>query len=310
MMRIIFLVFAWPLIIVAIVVSFDWAWNEFLISDEDRRLLSKVAPPKYLSVGVQALEQYSALSQSEQLSVRNSLESTLISTKQWLTHLQQSNHSVICLGEDHEDTTREFLANEFFANIEVHTLFLEATTGEMERVSREIEQDQPHVSLLDADIAKIIRAAKALNPKLVLAGIEETKEQERHREREGDRTFRDDSILTNFWRTFTPGERHVVLFGALHCTDKPDWLFERVRLHAPPPIAQNMLNVRVIGEHQDGLLAAFVFFIDEIGVEREDFVIPNTSQLHPLVLKWFAILLPATLERFQTLVIFREPEKT
>ena len=306
MMRILFLVLAWPLIILAIIVSFDWVRDEFFITAEEKRLANKVQPAKFLSVALQAMEQYSALSKSEQASVKNSLESTLLSTKQWLANLQKSDHSVICLGENHEDTTREFLANGFFANIKVHTLLLEATPSEMVRVDREIERGAAYVSLLDADIANIIRAAKALNPHLVLEGIEETKEQEKRREREGEKTFRDDSIVENFWKTYTAGELHVALFGALHCTNQPNWLFERVRLYAPLPVAKRMLNVRVIGENQDGLLEAFVFFIDEVGVEREDFVIPNTNQLHPLVLKWFALLLPATLERFQTLVIFRE----
>ncbi|MDH3670870.1 MAG: hypothetical protein OES46_06840 [Gammaproteobacteria bacterium] len=306
MMRILFLVLAWPLIILAIIVSFDWVRDEFFITAEEKRLANKVQTPKYPSVGLQAVEQYSALPKSERVSVKNSLESTLISTKQWLQDLQESHHSVICLGENHEDSTREFLADRFFANIKVHTLLLEATPREMVRIDREIERGEAYVPLLEADIAKIIRAAKTLNPGLVLEGIEETKEQEKSRERKGEKTFRDDSILVNFWETFTPGELHVALFGALHCTNQPNWLFERLRLHAPLLVADRMLNIRVIGEHQDGLLEAFVFFIDEIGIERGDFVIPKTSRLHPLVLKWFALLLPATLERFQTLVIFRE----
>lgn len=306
MMRILFLILAWPLIILVIVVSFDWVRDEFFITAAEKRLANKFQPVKYPSVGLQAVEQYSALPESEQVSVKNNLESTLLSTKQWLANLRRSDHSVICLGENHEDATREFLANGFFANIKVHTLLLEATPGEIVRVKREIERNKAYVSLLDADIAKIIRAAEDLNPKLILEGIEETKQQEEHRERKEENTFRDDSIVANFWNTFTPGELHVVLFGALHCTNQPNWLFQRVRLHAPLPVADKMLNVRVIGEHQDGLLEALVFFVDEIGIERGDFVIPNTNQLHPLVLKWFALLLPATLERFQTLVIFRE----
>lgn len=306
MMRILFLVLAWPLIILAIVVSFDWVRNEFFVTPEERRLANRIEPAKYLSVGIQALEQYSALPKSEQDAVKNNLESTLLSPKQWLADLKKSKHSMICLGENHEDTTRTFLAKEFFANIKVHTLLLEATPGEMVRVSRELERGEVYVPLLDADIAEIIRAAQTLNPNVVLAAIEETREQERRRERGGEKTFRDDSIVANFWQTYTPGALHVALFGALHCTNQPNWLYERVRLNAPLPVAERMLNVRVIGENQDGLLHAFVFFIDEIGIDRQDFVIPNTNQLHPLILKWFALLLPATLERFQTLVIFRE----
>lgn len=304
-MRILLVVLAWPLIILTIIVSFDWIRGEFFTSPRDKNWTDRVRPPSYLSVGAHALTRFSELSETDRNSVIRNLESNLITTEQWLAGLQQSEYRIVCLGEDHEETTRQFLAEQFFQRFTTDVLLLEATSAGITRIAKNLDTGKNYVPLLDADIAKIIRVARSQNPNLILGGIEETKRQKKTRERQDHPSFRDDSIVSNFWHTYRPGKRHVILFGALHCTNQPNWLFERVRGMAPRPVAEKMLNVRVIGDHQDGLLEAFVFFIDEIGVERSDFVIPNTSSLHPLIFEWFALLTPQTLGRFHTLVVFR-----
>ena len=51
-----------------------------------------------------------------------------------------------------------------------------------------------------------------------------------------------------------------------------------------------MFNVKVLGEHQNGPLEAFVYFLDEIGIEKKSFVIPDTSALHPYIYDFFSRL--------------------
>ena len=45
----------------------------------------------------------------------------------WLTHLGQSDYQVMCIGEFHEESTRNFLAEEFFAKFSVDVLLMEVS---------------------------------------------------------------------------------------------------------------------------------------------------------------------------------------
>lgn len=309
MMRILFVVLAWPLIILTIIVSFDWVRNEFFTSVPDKHAAYRIKRPKYYSVGLNALQRFAELPESNQAVVKANLERNLISTEQWLAALQRSQYKVLCLGEDHEEATRQFLAEALFAELTFHVLLLEATSDEVARIVKRVDAGKPYVPLLDANIARVIRAARRKNPGVILEGIEETKRQRKQRKHTDRPGLRDDSIVKNFWDKYRAGERHAILFGALHCTDRPNWLFGRVRTMAPGPVADKMLNIRVVGEHQDGLLEAFVFFLDEIGVARRNFVIADTRSLHPLIFRWFSLLEPQTLGRFHTLVVFRMREE-
>lgn len=309
MMRILLVVLAWPLIILSVIISFDWIREEFFTSTPDKRSIVPIRQPSYHSVGVNALQRFAELPESNRASIRKNLETNLISIEQWLATLQQSQYKVLCLGEDHEEATREFLAEELFSRLTFHVLLLEATADEVARIVKRIDAGKTYVPLLDADIARVIRAARHKNPDVALEGIEETKRQKKKREHRDRPGLRDDSIVKNFWDKYRPGKRHAILFGALHCTDRRSWFFERVRAMASPFIADEMLSIRVVGEHQGGALGALVFFLDGIDIAKTDFVIPNIRLLDPLIFQWFSLLEPQTLGRFQTLVVFRMREE-
>jgi len=224
--------------------------------------------------------------------------------QQWVKYLQQSDYEILVFGENHEEATRQFLAKEFFSKFKLDVLFLEATPEELTRIKTLIEGEEARVPMLGADISNIIRAVSIKNPNTIIEGIEETEIQRKFRfqDRVGSR---DSTITINFWNKFRPGERHAILFGALHCKNQPDLLFKSILNKAPRIIAENMINIRVIGEHQSGPLESFVFFIDAIGMEREHFVIPDTRSLHPLIYEWFLMLKQETLRQFHTLIVFR-----
>jgi hypothetical protein len=57
---------------------------------------------------------------------------------------------------------------------------------------------------------------------------------------------------------------------------------------------------------QSGPLEAFVFFLDDIGIEKKNFVIPDTTSLHPLIYELFQELNRQILEKFCTLIVFRD----
>jgi hypothetical protein len=147
---------------------------------------------------------------------------------------------------------------------------------------------------------KILRAVKDRNPTIKIWGIEETEEQQK------GSNSRDQSIAHNFWDRFQPGKLHIILFGALHCTNDPNWLFKNLCNQASLPLLkEHMLNVRILEEHQNGPVEAFVYFLDEIGIEKKHFVIPNTNSLHPRIYELFQMLNRQTLKKYRSLVIFR-----
>jgi hypothetical protein len=150
---------------------------------------------------------------------------------------------------------------------------------------------------------KILRSVKDRNPAIKILGIEETDQKQKGQH--GRSISRDQSIADNFWDRFQPGKIHIILFGALHCTNEPNWLFKNLCNQASLPLKDRMLNVWVLGEHQNGPVEAFVYFLDEIGIERKHFVIPNTNSLHPRIYELFQMLNQQTLKKYRTLVVFR-----
>ena len=223
--------------------------------------------------------------------------------EQWLTHLAQSDYQIICIGELHEESTRNFLAEEFFAKFSTDVLLLEVTPKDLKRLTKRMDAGRDYFPLLDADIMNILRTVKDRNPAIKIWGIEETDEQQK--DKRGHSNSRDQSIAHNFWDRFQPGRRHIILFGALHCTNESNWLFKHLSNHAPLSLKEQMLNVQVLGEHQNGPLEAFVYFLDEIGIEKRNFVIPDTSALHPHIYELFQLLKLQTLEKYCSLIVFR-----
>lgn len=258
----------------------------------------------YRHTAENALRQFSRLAATEQAALRGNLEENIISVSSWLGRLQKSKIQVLCLGEDHEDTTRSFLAHTIFSELRIDRLMLEVTPHQLGRIDQEIRWGRQRVSLLGANIADIIRAARVHNPDMEMVGIEETKAQRIARQRLPGPGIRDESILSNFWRYFRYGRRQVILFGALHCMDRDQWLYGRTRRHAPARVVDQMLNVRVVERHQEGSIEALVYFLEKIGVDRGDFVIVDSQAVHPLIFEWFE-LLGVMLEDFTVLVVFQ-----
>ena len=185
----------------------------------------RIQLPFYHEAAVKALYQFSQLPKSEKAAIRENLESSLVSMEQWLTHLTQSDHQIICIGEFHEESTRNFLAEKFFATFSTDVLLLEITPKKLKRLAKRMEAGRDYFPLQGADIMNILRAAKDRNPTIKIWGIEETNEQQK--DKHGHSKSRDQYIAHNFWDRFQPGLRHIILFGALHCTNESNWLFQK-----------------------------------------------------------------------------------
>ena len=297
--RVILAIFGGYLIILLFLSIYDWVVEEFPRRPTKPPRSERIEHPFYHEEVAKALKRFSRLSETEKAAIKNNLESNLISMEQWLTHLGQSDYQIICMGELHKESTRDFLAEEFFAKFSIDILLLEATPKNLKRLIKRMDAGRDYFPLLNADIMKILRAVKHRNPTIRIWGIEETEEQQK------DSNSRDQSIAHNFWNRFQPGKLHIILFGALHCTNDANWLFKNLCDQASIPLKEHMLNVRILGEHQHGPVEAFVYFLDEIGIEKKHFVIPNTNSLHPRIYELFQMLNRQILEKYRSVVIFR-----
>ena len=291
------------LLILLFLSAYDWIVAEYPRRPTKQPSLERIQHPFYHEEVAKALQRFSQLPKPEKAAIKENLDSNLISMEQWLTHLGQSDYQIMCMGELHEESTRNFLAEEFFAKFSIDVLLLEATPKKLKRLIKRLDAGRNYFPLLDADIIKILRTVKDRNPAIKIWGIEETDEQQKRQH--GHSNSRDQSIAHNFWGRFQPGRLHIILFGALHCTNEPNWLFKQLCNQASLPLKERMLNVRVVGEHQNGPLEAFVYFLDEIGIEKKHFVIPNTNSLHPRIYELFQLLNRQTLEKYRSLIVFR-----
>ena len=297
--RVILAIFGGYLIILLFLCIHDWIVEEYPRRPIKPSSSERIQHPFYHEKVAKALQRFSRLPEPEKAAIKNNLKSNLISMEQWLTQLGQSDYQVICMGELHEESTRNFLAEEFFAKFSTDVLLLESTPKNLKRLINRMDAGRDYFPLLNADIMKILRTVKDRNPNIKIWGIEETKEQQK------DSNSRDQSIAHNFWERFQTGRLHIILFGALHCTNEPNWLFKNLYNQASLHVKERMLNVRVLSEHQNGPVEAFVYFLDEIGIVRKHFVIPNTNSLHPQIYELFQVLNQETLEKYRSLIVFR-----
>ena len=291
------------LIILLSLTVYDWFIEEYPQRPTEPTNSERIQHPFHHQTAVSALQLFSRLPKSEKTAIKKSLESSLISMEQWLKRLEKSNFQILCMGELHKESTRSFLAKEFFAKVSASVLLLEATPKELKRLIKRMEAGRDYFPLLDADIMSILRTVKDRNPDINIYGIEETDKQAK--KQHGHINSRDQSIAENFWAIFEPGLPHIILFGALHCASESNWLFHNLCSQATLTLKDGMLNVQVLGEHQNGPLEAFVYFLDEIAVKKRHFVIPDTRLLHPLIYELFPLLNQQTLKKYRTLIVFR-----
>ena len=301
--RVILTIFAGYLLILVFLSVYDWIKSEYPRRPAKPPNSERIQHPFYHEEAAKALQRFSRLPESEKDAIKENLEFSLISMEKWLTHLGQSDYQVMCMGELHEESTRNFLAEEFFAKFSTDVLMLEATPENLQRLIKRLDAGRDYFPLLHADIMKILRTVRHRNPAVKIWGIEETDEQQKGQH--GHTNTRDQSIAYNFWDRFQPGRLHIILFGALHCTNDQNWLFEKIYSRASLRLKKRMLNLRVLGEHQNGPLEAFVYFLDEIGIERTHFVIPDTGLLHPRIYELFHSLNRETLGKYRSLIVFR-----
>ncbi|MBT8352439.1 MAG: hypothetical protein KJO26_14565 [Deltaproteobacteria bacterium] len=102
------------LIILLFLSVYDWFVEEFPRRPTEPTNSARIQHQLHHQEAIKALKLFSRLPKHEKAAIKDSLESNLISMKQWLTYLRKSNFQILCMGELHEESTRSFLSKEFF----------------------------------------------------------------------------------------------------------------------------------------------------------------------------------------------------
>lgn len=264
--------------------------------------------PEHRPQAQRALARVAALPAKERADLISGIGRAIQPFPKWLAALNRRAVTVLCIGENHEPYLRRFLADRLFATLKADVLLLEATSHETRRMRSRVEAGDEQVELLDADIARLLRSALAANPGLVIDGIEERPEQLSTRRQQGTGS-REGSIETNLRARYRPGRRHVVLYGAFHCSHRGGWLFQRLRNRTLPDTpADSLVNLRVAWEHVEAPFEAFVYFLDELGLAPGDFVITDPNSLSAHIDDWFPFLSANELHAFGAIAVFRYRE--
>jgi hypothetical protein len=287
-------------------VAADWARLNFVPSPTPIQIPvdAFVQHTGYEDMASRAIAAFNAMPASRRRAFVENLQANLGNMDQELARLDDSRLTILCIGERHLDATRRFLAQTVFPAIAVDVLLLEVPGDSLPLMMSQIDAGQAEVPLLGEDIAAVVRAARGARPGVVVAGIDESASQKAQRLHRGYGS-RDISIAGNLRSQLRRGKRHAVLFGALHCADQPNWMYRRIQLGERRVSREEIRNVNVIGEHQDGTLEAFLAFIHAIGVERRHFMIADVDALDRLIFTWFPGL-TRSFQRFDSIIIFRE----
>lgn len=259
----------------------------------------------YHAIATNALVKFRALEAEQQQRLIENLNQAIVPFSQWLTALEQTDYKLLCLGESHTQTTRAFLAAQFFSKQRFDNLYLEATPNTLNKISDKLNSDTLYYPLLNADVLQLLRSVQTQNPSINIHPIEVSKTQLSNPQLAAN--SREDFITLNFWQNFAPEARNIVLIGAMHCSNELPWFYAKAKNkfaqteHAAP------LNVRVFSEHEEGPIEAFVYFLDELGFSG-DLVISDTRAFLPIISQWFPLTEQIAFKPFQTVVIYRLTE--
>ena len=284
----------------------EWALLNFVPSPTPvkRPVDAVVQHLGYERLAAEAVEAFAAMPASRRRTLLENLRNHLGNLEEGLTQLNASRLTILCIGEQHMATTRRFIAGVVVPALAIDVLLLESSSDELPEIMKRIDTGLTEVPLLGADIAAIVRSARSTNPAIVIAGIDESASQkaQRFHRKQGSR---DISIAGNLRSHVRRGKRHAVLFGALHCADQARWMYRRISLGEKRVSREEIRNVNVIGEHQDGTVEAFLEFVQTIDVPRRNVMITDTGTLDRLIFTWFPALSRSFL-RFDSVIVFQE----
>ncbi|MBE9181211.1 hypothetical protein IQ268_21860 [Oculatella sp. LEGE 06141] len=224
---------------------------------------------------------------ADHLDLQAALIENQVTVADWLQQINQSNIQFLCLGETHNESFRQFLAQTIFPQLDVNQLLLEADADQANELLANASSGTNPIRLLGADIGLVIRAAKTRNPNVQIVGIDETDQQTAWRNQEQAnsdrrRLSRDGFIAQNIQEGWRSDQRHVALYGANHCAAHD------LGLGNARPFFRQVAGVVVPREQSKSVLVVssaqsnpLTIAIQRATLNNQAFVIPNTQAIAP-----------------------------
>lgn len=302
LLTLVLVVLGWPASVLVILGGYSlvsgWIAEEYPSPPSPEPAPPLIRHHGYEIVTDAALQSYQALPELERLALRHHLQLALTPVQAWLTRLDRAGFEALCIGENHAEATRRYLGQELLPGLRYDRLLLEVAPDELVHIQDRMAAGREYFPLLGADIAPILRDAAARQPAVEAVGIDLSESQR------GSELPRDHFLAENFETAFRVGERHVLLFGAFHCSNQAGWLYYRLQRRSPP--ISPMVALRVVEAQAEGPVEAFVRFLEALDLPADGFVIAEPENLPERLLTWFALLRQTTLSRFDAVLIFRD----
>lgn len=294
--------------VVALLILQAVSWYGTMTVDHELAPLNRerIQFPVHDSRGIGGINRSNTLSPEERKELLALLDRSIMDLDTWLRQIDARGFSLLCLGENHDGHLRKLIAERILPRLPTDILMLEGSKTDAARVVRH-SKNRNYVPLLGEDVSAIIRTVKRPTPPARVYGIEEMTEQ--FNARRGDERYsRDSSIEQNLRAVYTTGKRHIVLYGAFHCSHQPKWLYGRLKMEPPTGDEGIMLNIRITREHMEGPIEAFIYFLDELKFTVNgsgDIVVTDTASVANRFRDWFPFLATNELDPYAALVIMR-----
>ncbi|MCJ8337168.1 MAG: hypothetical protein MJK10_01755 [Pseudomonadales bacterium] len=296
-----------PALLVSAISLYQWIEIEFPSRPVANINSERIQHPNYHNIATHALKKFSLLAPADKSLIIKNLQENLVPLEQWMAHFQRSDYLLMCLGESHTQSTRKFLSEAVLAEHNFDALYLEANPQELTAIYKRLYSATDYYPLLDADILQLLRSVISKNPDINIHAIDITDQQVDYKV--PDKQSRDDFITLNFLNNFTYTGRNIVLIGAMHCNDSAPWFYAKVKNAFTKNVTKPVTNVRIYDEHEEGIIEAFVFFLDQIGLKQQHFVIVNAQRLPPQIKQWFPLTTLFSFDLFETVIIYRQQQQ-
>lgn len=297
-LRGLFVVFGAPLLLLALLQAGSWMHTLLRDPEPIFRPLQPIEHPNYRVLTEQALRAFHALPERRQSAIVDELQATITPAGDYLERLARQPPELLCLGENHDDYSRDWLARELLPRYPLNVLMLESGADKLAALQRRVTRGEHYVPLLGADIAGTLKVAQTHNPQLVLEAVDLPAGA-----RGSQPISRDQFIAARVIGSRRAGGTHLVLLGALHCADNPGWLYRTLSMGGAGENYETLLNLRLLGMHQEGPGEAFVRFLDRIGLRHRDLAVTDTRRLPLPVQHWFSNF--DALRDYRALLIYR-----
>ncbi len=225
---------------------------------------------------------------SDRQSFKNALDEKIFSVSDWIESLNETEWSLLCLGEKHDILHRDFVKEYIVSGLKIDSLLLEARPLQVEQIIDKMKNSENSVMLLSARIDHVLSQAQVVNPQLKIIGVDQTSEQktiefQENRDSGRQHFSRDSFIALNIANLYNPNERLLALYGASHCSYFDinfGFKIPFMRLLENHPISTQSLSVKLFqATKKDKSLLQI--YLEDFGYGHEPFVITKTKFIEP-----------------------------